>query len=171
MTVRLTKPSFNFRSKLNELDFGVVPYNKMPVGSCIQFKSTDPVNDNNSITSETTMLTLNFEPILSNSKLLIYVEYGRVRSYNTGNTRARLQNKLKRDGTDIYTLNESPQYKNANFHSSAVEFDPGPVQFTYIDQAKGTQSRQYTTTWYAVDGVAFNTASANRTMRIWEYVQ
>mgnify|MGYP001106032766 CR=1 FL=1 len=171
MTVRLTKPSFNFRSKLNELDFGVVPYNKMPTGSCIQFKSTDPVVDNNSITSETTMLTLNFEPILSNSKLLIYVEYGRVRSYNTGNTRARLQHDLKRDGTDIYNLNESPQYRNANFGSSSVEFDPGPVQFTYIDQAKGTQSRQYTTTWYAVDGVVFNTASANRTMRIWEYVQ
>ena len=72
MTVRLTKPSFNFRSKLNELDFGVVPYNKMPVGSCIQMKATDPVSDNTTYTTETTMLTLNFEPILSNSKLFIY---------------------------------------------------------------------------------------------------
>ena len=171
MTVRLTKPSFNFRSKLNELDFGVVPYNKMPVGSCIQMKATDPVSDNTTYTTETTMLTLNFEPILSNSKLFIYVEYGSVRHLATGNNRNRLQHDLKRDGTDIYNLGESPQYKNANFGSSSVEFDPGPIQFTYIDQAKGTQSRQYTTTWYAVDSVAFNTGGVNRTMRIWEYVQ
>jgi hypothetical protein len=171
MTVRLTKPSFNFRSKLNELDFGVVPYNKMPTGSCIQFKSTDPVSDNVSITSETTMLTLNFEPILSNSKLLIYVEYGRVRNYVAGNSRARLQHDLKRDGTDIYNLGETPQYKSLNFNSSGVEIDPGPINFTYIDQAKGTQSRQYTATWQSVDAAAFNTGGANRTMRIWEYVQ
>ena len=171
MTVRLTKPSFNFRSKLNELDFGVVPYNKMPVGSCIQFKATDPVSDNISITSETTMLTLNFEPILSNSKLLIYVEYGRVRNYVAGNSRARLQHDLKRDGTDIYQLGESPQWRGANFNSSSVEIDPGPINFSYIDQAKGTQSRQYTATWQAIDAAAFNTGGANRTMRIWEYVQ
>ena len=170
MTVRLTKPSFNFRSKLNELDFGVVPYNKMPVGSCIQFKSSDPVSDNVTITSETTMLTLDFEPILSNSELLIYVEYGRVRTFVTGNSRARLSNDLKRDGTDIYNLYESPQYYNANFHSSGVEIDPGPLNFTYIDQAKGTQTRQYTATWEPLDST-FNTAGANRTMRIWEYVQ
>ena len=151
MTVRLTKPSFNFRSKLNELDFGVVPYNKMPVGSCIQFKSSDPVADNNTITSETTMLTLNFEPILSNSKLLIYVEYGRVRSYTAGTSRNRLQHYLKRDSDNIYSLGESPQIRNWNLNGSSVETDFGPIQFTYIDQAKGTQTRQYTTTWSSPD--------------------
>jgi len=170
MTVRLAKPSFNFRSKLNELDFGVVPYNKMPVGSCIQMKASDPVSDNTTITSETTMLTLNFEPILSNSKLFIYVEYGRARHLATGNTRNRLTHDLKRDGTDIYNLHETPQWKNANFSGSSVEIDPGPIQFTYIDEAKGTQSRQYTTTWYSGES-GYNTAGGVRTMTIWEYVQ
>ena len=36
MTIRIEKPAFNLRSKLNDLDFGQVPYEKMPVGSVIQ---------------------------------------------------------------------------------------------------------------------------------------
>ena len=40
MTVRIEKPAFNLRSKLNDLDFGQVPYEKMPSGSVIQVKQT-----------------------------------------------------------------------------------------------------------------------------------
>ena len=36
MTVRIFKPEVNIRSKLTELDFDRVPYQKMPVGSVIQ---------------------------------------------------------------------------------------------------------------------------------------
>ena len=36
MTVRITKPEFNLREKLTELDYGRVPYQKMPSGSIIQ---------------------------------------------------------------------------------------------------------------------------------------
>ena len=38
MTVRVSKPAFNLREKLTELDYGQVPYEKMPVGSIIQVK-------------------------------------------------------------------------------------------------------------------------------------
>ena len=38
MTIRIEKPAFNLRSKLNDLDFGQVPYHKMPAGSIIQVK-------------------------------------------------------------------------------------------------------------------------------------
>tara|TARA_B100001996_G_scaffold42571_1_gene30797 strand:- start:395 stop:919 length:525 start_codon:yes stop_codon:yes gene_type:complete len=37
MTVRIEKPAFNLRSKLNDLDYGVVPLEKMPAGSIIQY--------------------------------------------------------------------------------------------------------------------------------------
>ena len=40
MTVRVAKPAFNLRSKLNELDYGVVPYEKMPPGSVLQVQQT-----------------------------------------------------------------------------------------------------------------------------------
>ena len=36
MTVRITKPEFNLREKLSELDYSRVPYEKMPSGSIIQ---------------------------------------------------------------------------------------------------------------------------------------
>lgn len=36
MTVRIEKPAFNIREKLSELDYGHVPYEKMPAGSVIQ---------------------------------------------------------------------------------------------------------------------------------------
>jgi len=35
MTVRIEKPEFNLRSKLNDLDFGVVPLQKIPPGSIV----------------------------------------------------------------------------------------------------------------------------------------
>lgn len=35
--VRVEKDKFNLRSKLNELDYGQVPYEKMPPGSIIQY--------------------------------------------------------------------------------------------------------------------------------------
>ena len=41
MTVRVTKPEFNLRDKLSELDFSQVPYEKMPAGSIIQVKSLE----------------------------------------------------------------------------------------------------------------------------------
>ena len=35
MAVRVNKDAFNIREKLSELDYGHVPYDKMPLGSCI----------------------------------------------------------------------------------------------------------------------------------------
>tara|TARA_R110000822_G_scaffold90628_1_gene209420 strand:+ start:260 stop:790 length:531 start_codon:yes stop_codon:yes gene_type:complete len=36
MTVYANKPAFNVREKLKEIDYGKIPYHKMPVGSVIQ---------------------------------------------------------------------------------------------------------------------------------------
>ena len=36
MTVRITKPEFNLREKLTELDYDRVPFQKMPAGSVVQ---------------------------------------------------------------------------------------------------------------------------------------
>ena len=38
MTVYANKPAFNVREKLKELDYGKVPYHKMPAGSVIQVR-------------------------------------------------------------------------------------------------------------------------------------
>ena len=36
MTIRVSKPEFNLREKLSELDYSRVPFQKMPVGSVVQ---------------------------------------------------------------------------------------------------------------------------------------
>ena len=35
MAIRVEKPAFNLRSKLNELDYERIPYQKMPYGSVV----------------------------------------------------------------------------------------------------------------------------------------
>ena len=37
MVVRVEKPAFNLRDKLNELDYGTLPVEKMPSGSVVQY--------------------------------------------------------------------------------------------------------------------------------------
>ena len=36
MTIKIEKPAFNLRAKLNQLDFGVLPVEKVPIGSVVQ---------------------------------------------------------------------------------------------------------------------------------------
>ena len=38
MTVRVSKPEFNLREKITELDYDRVPIQKMPAGSVVQVK-------------------------------------------------------------------------------------------------------------------------------------
>ena len=66
MTVRVNKPSFNLREKLSELDYGHVPYEKMPPGSVIQYVTK--AYHNTSGTNNTTMTA-------SGKKITIYPKY------------------------------------------------------------------------------------------------
>ena len=105
MTVRITKPEFNLREKLSELDFDRVPIQKMPAGSIIQVKQkviTDrysetvpPSNDSggpygNIVSSET------ISPRFNTSKILIMLNLN-VGASNDGN----LSVTLHRNGTLI----------------------------------------------------------------------
>ena len=105
MVVRITKPEFNLREKLSELDYSRVPYEKMPAGSIIQFKqkvitdryseSVPPSNDSggpygNIVSSET------ISPRFNTSKILIMLNLN-VGASNDGN----LSVTLHRNGTLI----------------------------------------------------------------------
>lgn len=43
MPIHITKPAFNLRAKLNDLDYGRVPYQKMPGGSVVQTVVNYPI--------------------------------------------------------------------------------------------------------------------------------
>ena len=113
------------------------------------------------------MQTVTFTPLKTSSRVLIHVVYPTIRTYVTGNTRTRLNHHIKRDGTEIYTLSEMPQYKSANFGSSAVEFNTN-VAFTHIDHPNTTNQVTYTATWQSVDGHVWNTANGQMVMIVAE---
>ena len=149
----------------------IIPRDGLPSGSyggIIQVKTASAQdNTDYSSTSDTTMLTLSFTPQRADSVLWIHVEFGGIRSRITSNNRTRLNSKIKRDGTQIYYLNETPQYLNANFNSSGVEFTV-PLSFSTFDSPNTTNAVTYTVTWASPNGTAWNTASNTRRIVIFE---
>ena len=72
MTVRISKPAFNLRDKLTELDFARVPYEKMPPQSIIQRKRYFVTSfKQSSSSSDLDIITGQIRPIFSSSQILI----------------------------------------------------------------------------------------------------
>ena len=109
------------------------------------------------------MQTVNITPTNSSARILIHVCYPSIRSYTTGNTRNRLNQHIKRNGTEIYSLPEMPQWRGANFAGSGVEINHN-VAFTDIDSPNTTNQVTYTATWSSVDGHVWNTATGQMVM-------
>jgi hypothetical protein len=75
MTVRISKPKFNLREKLNELDYGQVPYEKMPSGSIIQVEKSELTGSGQINTTSSSYqdsgLFIDFQPKFVSSNLLV----------------------------------------------------------------------------------------------------
>jgi len=83
MTVRISKPEFNLREKLNELDYSRVPYEKMPAGSIIQIKHAQLATQL-LLTANGDILETTFTPFKSDSRMIIDIRLRAVE--HTGNT-------------------------------------------------------------------------------------
>ena len=148
MTIRIEKPAFNLRSKLNDLDFGQVPLQKMPTGSIIQVKqkviagtyseSVPPSSSGpygNIVESET------ISPRFSTSKILIMMNLN-VGASNDGN----LSVTLHRNGDVISgAIGESSSPKTS---VTATEFTSSTsrqfqMNVTYIDSPESTSVQTY----------------------------
>ena len=107
MTVRITKPAFNLREKLSELDYSRVPYEKMPAGSVIQVKSLEYDDIFSSSHSgnqyvDVTDFNLDISPRFSNSKILITAAVAGGLNSNYGyNFRFRVQRTVGSSVTSI----------------------------------------------------------------------
>ena len=73
MTIRFSKPEFNLREKLSELEFARLPYEKMPAGSIIQLVAgeTDYRTATNSGTYQPTDMFATIRPRFLSSKIFI----------------------------------------------------------------------------------------------------
>ena len=127
MTVRITKPEFNLREKLTELDYGRVPYEKMPAGSIIQVQQSSfstYSTFNNSSFSAISGFTVDISPRFVSSKILITLNLllevrsasivaieltrgGSSLFTNTGGLRA---NESANGGYTTYSYLDSPNY-------------------------------------------------------------
>ena len=83
MTVRISKPEFNLREKLNELDYSRVPYEKMPAGSIIQIHQAQRAT-NLALTTLGDILETTFIPFKSDSRMIVDIRLRAVE--HTGNT-------------------------------------------------------------------------------------
>ena len=107
MTVRITKPAFNLREKLSELDYSRVPYEKMPAGSVIQVKSLEYDDIFSSSHSgnqyvDVTDFNLDISPRFSSSKILITAAVAGGLNDNYGyNFRFRVQRTVGSSVTSI----------------------------------------------------------------------
>ena len=147
MTVRFSKPEFNLREKLTELDYSRVPYEKMPSGSVIQVYSLDTHNDyQGSVSGGNGFVdpgegylfeTLSFCPMFSTSKILLQSTNVTIYEYNNDTDSMFMSAYVKNDasgtgvvhaivqgnmGYEIFQNNKNGQVLCFNNIISASEF-------------------------------------------------
>ena len=186
MTVRIDKPAFNLRSKLNDLDFGQVPYEKMPSGSVIQVKQTYSTAQTvyGATTSATEVFGVDISPKSRTSSFLVtaHVSYSHdlIGSDNADSRDIFLF--LKRDfaGVSDYigvnsNLTRSFGYQNNNaWYKTDVPFSNDSVQhgWAYDTMAqdiefldKGAASYPVTTIRYSLFIMCQNNFELNRSQQ------
>ena len=91
MVVKVSKPEINVREKISDLDYGHVPYHKMPAGSVIQVQH-DTLTDNgvNTSVNNTThygLVDITLYRKSANSSLLINLDATQMRPTTSGESR------------------------------------------------------------------------------------
>jgi len=139
MTVRITKPEFNLREKLSELDYGQVPYEKMPVGSVIQVQHNYVTAQTvyGATTSATEVFGVDISPKSRTSSFLVTVHVSYSHSYlgSDNADHADIFLFLKRDDNYIgvnSNLTRSFGYTNNNaWYKTDVPFSNDSVQHNW----------------------------------------
>ena len=151
MTVRISKPEFNLREKLTELDYGRVPYEKMPAGSIIQVVD-HKANDSPTISSSTyaTIAGTSFDiyPKLSTSKIFVSWDFGTEANGALHGIAFRVYRKIN-DGTGTLLKTQDQFTYNAQ---SGWNNGAGGVNITYIDTPNSIGKLTYYLRWHVEQG-------------------
>ena len=182
MTVRITKPEFNLREKLSELDYSRVPYEKMPAGSIIQAASTtittslilNAASDSSLLGAYSdTPMTFTINPKFPNSKLLVNFQFGLLLRTGGGNSSA-LGYGVKRNGTRVLTSVTNP---HEQFLGSAGDLVGFRTTYTYVDTTyNSVEPQTYLLEAYLRGGYTnmiaeFNSRSETANVVIYEVAQ
>ena len=134
MTVRISKPAFNLRDKLTQLD-GVVPYEKMPSGSSWLLKHTTSAArtnvSSNSTWTSLSGLSIDVTPRIVGSTL--WVEHNFTMelqdAINGLHFRVYRETPVGGDTTQVYLHDQHSHWSPSNNWTG-----PGTIYLTFMDQ-------------------------------------
>ena len=142
MTVRISKPAFNLRDKLTELDFARVPYEKMPPQSIIQRKRYfNTGNKSSSSASDLDIITGQIRPIFSSSQILIELA---VTPYGGNTDSLSVRGRIRR-GYGVGTASSGTQimYNRRMFFRSGSALKAMCGQMVAMDEPHTTDILEY----------------------------
>ena len=151
MTVYASKPAFNVREKLKELDYGKIPYHKMPAGSVIQTVS-ERYNTRIS-TGSTTFVSTGFyveiNPKFKNSKIFVSISTSGNNNNTVGHDMFYTLFRITSDGTNTTSLNLGhPTYGFGGLRTNAAASGTNnrlevPISMNYFDDVNSTDTIKY----------------------------
>ena len=154
MTVRISKPEFNLREKLTELDYDRVPYEKMPAGSIIQVvdhKANDSPTTTSSTYATITGTSFDIFPKFDTSKIFVSWDFGTEALNDLHGIAFRVYRKID-DGTgtllktqDQFSYNDQSGWNNG----------AGGVNITYIDTPNSIGKLTYYLQWHVEQSGTF----------------
>ena len=185
MTIRIEKPAFNLRSKLNDLDFGQVPLQKMPSGSVLQVvfaQTSAEASQSNAATTQTTLFFTNLEatisPRFSTSKILVTAN----QNFNiTGPNVAQLQWNFyicNSSGTILQGAPGADSFDQNRIKELRAHAGTHPIQFLHSPNTTSAFTyRVYGNNYYSSSGTTVlqchtsNRTNAFSTMTLMEIAQ
>ena len=151
MTGRITKPEFNLREKISELDYSRVPYQKMPAGSIIQLVAgeTEYRTATASGTYQPTDMFATISPKFATSQ--IYITLGGDGNNNgTGNQMymtyyrsidgGSFSNLATNGRNDTTSIDQNYGFAMINGHDSRIHV---PVAMPFLDSPNTTSQVTY----------------------------
>ena len=146
MTVRVSKPEFNLREKLTELDYSRVPYEKMPAGTIIQVvdhKANDHPTTNSTSYSDIAGTFFDIYPKFSTSKIFVSWDFGTEHNGVINGLAFRVRRKIDDgSGTLLKTQDQFSYPTQTGWGAGA-----GGVNITYIDAPNSIGKLTYYLQW------------------------
>ena len=146
MTVKVSKPAINVREKLAELDYGHVPYHKMPAGSVIQ--TVSGTYTNRVVTSSTAFVPTGFyveiNPKSKNSKVFVSISTSGNNNNQVGHdlyyTLFRITDTSLNLGSSSYGFGGLRTNAPASGVNNRLEV---PISMNYFDSVDSTDTIKY----------------------------
>ncbi len=147
--IRAEKPAFNLRSKLSELDYSRVPYQKMPSGSIIQVVDhQDDSHPSKTGSSYTTISGCTFyvTPKFESSKIFVSWDFGTEQNGVINGLAFKVNRTVNGTTTKLKEQDQFSYPTQSGWGNGA-----GGVNITYVDTPYTTSKITYYLEW-AIEG-------------------